>query len=169
MNSKIRQLGPSDLTLVPNFTNILEEGINSIRQSYEDKVQYELDESLEMFSSSEIISQLNSNNNKFRYNAYFDTKNKMNGISIEISLDSNFHPGQKVNQLVWLVSKQSSSGIGRNLLNFSVEESRKREEDYLRLIVSNQNQRAINFYEKFGFEKYPNQREDSMLRYWMKI
>jgi ribosomal protein S18 acetylase RimI-like enzyme len=46
------------------------------------------------------------------------------------------------------------SGVGKELMQRCIEEAKNKNKDVLWLCVWSQNQRAIQFYRKFGFEKF---------------
>jgi ribosomal protein S18 acetylase RimI-like enzyme len=55
---------------------------------------------------------------------------------------------------LYAVKNKIGSGVGKALMEYSIETARKKNADALWLGVWSQNQRAIQFYRKFGFEKF---------------
>ena len=55
---------------------------------------------------------------------------------------------------LYAVKNKIGSGVGKALMDHCIELAKKKKADTLWLGVWSQNQRAIQFYRKFGFEKF---------------
>jgi ribosomal protein S18 acetylase RimI-like enzyme len=55
---------------------------------------------------------------------------------------------------LYSVKNKIGSGVGKELMQHCIEYAKKKTKDFLWLCVWSQNQRAIQFYRKFGFEKF---------------
>jgi ribosomal protein S18 acetylase RimI-like enzyme len=54
----------------------------------------------------------------------------------------------------YAIKNKIGSGVGKELMQHCIEEAKRKGKDVLWLGVWSQNQRAIQFYRKFGFEKF---------------
>jgi diamine N-acetyltransferase len=57
---------------------------------------------------------------------------------------------------IYAMASMIGKGVGKELMQYCIDIARQKEKEYVWLGVWEKNQRAIEFYTKFGFEKFDN-------------
>jgi ribosomal protein S18 acetylase RimI-like enzyme len=146
----IRQANKDDVNLIANL------GWQTFFDTY---AKHNTREDMEIFMernfSKEVVAKELQDDKK----SFFIASIKKEVVGY-VKLSESDHPAEletentlEISRL-YVVKSKIGSGVGKELMNHCIEVARGRSKNMLWLCVWSQNERAIQFYRKFGFEKF---------------
>jgi len=140
--STCRILIPSDEILIPQYLEILNQGLGEISAFYDPS---KIEKTRERYTQDYVRHNLAPGSER-RFIGHFEAET-LDGILIE----GSDNLGAVRTTLNWVIAKQKRRGIGTQLIRDCIARAQHERRDVVVLGVSKKNVQAIRLYERLGF------------------